>query len=206
MPNNWYASGIDAALNGEIDWDTNTIKLLLCTSSYTPNRATHDYRDDLTNEVAATGGYSTGGVTLASCTCAYVAANSWGVSRANATAYTVGEVVRPATGNGFLYQCIVAGTSAGSIPTYPTTIGGTVTDGGVTWECVGAGAVMLDAADAQWAASTITARYGVIYKDTGTPATSPLIALIDPGGNVTSSGGNFDVPWSPAGIVSVIIP
>ena len=46
-----------------------TIKVALCTSSYTPNQDTHDYFDDITNEVANGNGYTTGGAALASKTC-----------------------------------------------------------------------------------------------------------------------------------------
>jgi len=49
--------------NKEIDLDTNTIKVALCTSTYTPNQNTHDYFDDITNEVSGTG-YTAGGATL----------------------------------------------------------------------------------------------------------------------------------------------
>lgn len=49
--------------NGSIDLDTDTIKVMLVTSSYTPDKD-HDKRDDITNEVSATG-YTTGGATLA---------------------------------------------------------------------------------------------------------------------------------------------
>src|SRR5574344_732199 len=35
------------------------------------------------------------------------------------------------------------------------------------------------ASDVSWAASTITARYAILYKDTGNPADSTLIAAID---------------------------
>jgi len=48
---------------------TQTIKVALTTSSYTFNQETHDYFDDITNEVSGTG-YTAGGATLASKTCA----------------------------------------------------------------------------------------------------------------------------------------
>ncbi len=51
--------------NGSIDLDTDTIKVMLVTSSYSPNIDTHDKRDDVTNEVANGNGYTTGGATLA---------------------------------------------------------------------------------------------------------------------------------------------
>lgn len=40
------------------------IKCALTTSSYTVNQETHDYFDDITNEVANGAGYTTGGVAL----------------------------------------------------------------------------------------------------------------------------------------------
>lgn len=52
-----------------------------------------------------------------------------------ATAYVVGDVREPATPNGFVYICIVAGTTGSGVPTYPTNLGGTVIDGTVTWRC-----------------------------------------------------------------------
>lgn len=55
--------------------------------------------------------------------------STWTVSHA----YTVGEVVKPTTRNGHLFQAQTSGTSAGSEPTWPTTAGATVTDSGVTW-------------------------------------------------------------------------
>lgn len=59
-------------------------------------------------------------------------------SRANTTAYALGDYVVPAAPNGFFYKATAAGTSGGSVPTYPTVIGDTVVDGTVTWTCAGA--------------------------------------------------------------------
>lgn len=67
-----YGSLISKAFNKEIDFDTDTIKVALVTSSYTPDQDTHDYWDDVSaNEVANGNGYTTGGVTLASKTVTY---------------------------------------------------------------------------------------------------------------------------------------
>ncbi len=52
--------------NKEIDWDTDTIKVALVTSSYTPNQDTHDYWDDVSSNEATGTGYTAGGATLAS--------------------------------------------------------------------------------------------------------------------------------------------
>lgn len=59
-------------------------------------------------------------------------------------AYTVGDVVKPTTRNGHLYQAKTTGTSGGSQPTFPTTAGGTVVDSGVTWLEFGIDAVYDD--------------------------------------------------------------
>ncbi len=56
---------LDNTTNGRIDWDTDTIKVMLVTSSYTPNFDTHNFADDVTSEVSGTG-YTAGGATLAS--------------------------------------------------------------------------------------------------------------------------------------------
>lgn len=56
------------------------------------------------------------------------------------TAYVLGDWVEPTTPNGFVYKCTAAGTSGGSEPTWPTTEGGTVVDGTVTWTCYAIGA------------------------------------------------------------------
>ncbi|RBO87010.1 hypothetical protein [Nocardia puris] len=65
-----YGLALRSIVNKEIDWDTDVIKVMLCTSSYTPNQDTHAYKSDITNEVTGTG-YTAGGATLGSCTATY---------------------------------------------------------------------------------------------------------------------------------------
>lgn len=201
----FYRNALAKVFNKEIDFDTDTLKVMLCTSAYTPNLDTDAYKSAVTNEVAGTG-YTATGAVLASPTIAYVPANSYGTQRANSTAYTAGQIVRPASGNGFLYQCSTAGTSGGSVPTYPTAIGQTVTDGTAVWTCVGSGILVLDAADTSWTTATITARYAVIYDwSPATDATRPLIALINFGADMTSTAGTFLITWDNSGIAYVLI-
>lgn len=113
-------------MNGGIDLDTDTIKVALVTSSYTPDIDAHEDFADVTNEVSGTG-YTAGGETL-----------TVTVSQDN------------------------------------TNDRGTV-----------------DADDVTWSTATITARGAVIYKDTGTPATSLLICYVDFGSDKTSTAGDF---------------
>ena len=51
--------------------------------------------------------------------------------------YAAGAFVRPTTANGFRYQAGSGGTSGTTEPTWPTTIGDTVTSDGITWTCAG---------------------------------------------------------------------
>ena len=56
--------------------------------------------------------------------------------------------------------------------------------------------VLFDADDTEWTGATITdARYGIVYKDTGNDATSPLVGYIDFGENKSVSGGTFKIQW-----------
>ena len=48
-----------------LDLDSDTIKIMLVTSSYTPDFGAHDFKADVTNEVSGTG-YTAGGNTLGS--------------------------------------------------------------------------------------------------------------------------------------------
>ncbi len=53
--------------------------------------------------------------------------------RANSTAYAAGAYMRVAAHAGVIFECTTAGTSAGSAPTFDTTVGNTTTDGTVVW-------------------------------------------------------------------------
>jgi hypothetical protein len=135
-----YASFPQKAMRAEIDFADDTIRVALCTSSYTPDQDNHDYFDDITNEVVGTG---------------YVAD---------------GEALASKTDN------------------------------------VASDVTTLDAADVTWSSSSITARYGIIYKDTGTASTSPLIGYIDFGEDKSSSDGDFTLTWNASGIITFTVP
>lgn len=127
-------------MNGGIDLDTDTIKVMLLTNSHTQDQDNHEFIDDVSaNEVSGTG-YSAGGATLAN-----------------------KAVTQDNTDNEGVF----------------------------------------DADDVTWGSSSITARYAAIYKDTGTPGTSPIIAIIDFGSDKTSSSGNFTISWNAEGILNL---
>ncbi len=126
--------------HGDFTGET-TLKCLLCTSTYTPNQDTHNFHDDITNEVAATGNYSTGGEIMTT--------------------------------------------------TNPTVSGRVTT---------------FDTADTTWSASTITARYAVIYDYTGgSSATNPLVCHIDFGENKSSENGTFQLTYNGSGIFTITV-
>lgn len=56
-------------------------------------------------------------------------------ARAPSTAVAQDTGCEPATRNGYLYRATTAGTTGSSTPTFPTTLGATVSDGSVVWEC-----------------------------------------------------------------------
>lgn len=130
-----------SVFNKEIDFDSDTIKVALVTSSYSPSQDNHDYWDDVVANEASGTGYTAGGATLANKTVTYDA---------------------------------------------------------------GTNKTTFDADDVSWAASTITARYAVLYDSTpGTNATRPLVAYVDFGSDQSSSSGTFTVSWSASGIFTV---
>lgn len=203
-PVKWYLHGLRAYLAGEADYDANDIRLALASSSYTPTTAHNFWDDVVANEVTGSG-YTANGTALGSKTVTVTepaSATAWAAT----TAYAVGDVRRPVSSNGHLYKAIVAGTSAGSEPTWPTTADLQVVDSGVTWREIGRGQVALSAATVTWTTGdpgTLTARWGVIYNRTpATDATRPLIAYVDFTADQTASnGGALSVSWDARGIL-----
>lgn len=127
-------------MNGGIDLDTDTIKVMLLTSSYTPDQDNDEYIDDVSANEVSGDGYDAGGKALES-----------------------KSVTQDNTDNEGVF----------------------------------------DAADLTWSSSTITARYAVIYKDTETPGTSPIICVVDFGEDKVSSAGDFTIQWAAEGILNL---
>jgi len=159
-----------------IDYLSDTMKCALYTNVDTPNLDTEEVYS-ATNEVVGTG-YTAGGNTLASKTITYTAANSWGTPWAGTTAKEVGDIVRPTSGNGHLFRCVVAGTTHSVEPTWVVTPQRETAEGAgaVRWVEVGRGITQMDCDDLSWVTATFTARWGKIYKSGGG---NPLMALLD---------------------------
>ena len=63
-----------------------------------------------------------------------------------------------------------------------------------------------DAADAEWANSTITARIAVVYDDTpAAAADKKLLLWVDFGENKSSEAGTFKIQWHASGIFTVTV-
>lgn len=63
-----------------------------------------------------------------------------------------------------------------------------------------------DADDVQWASSTITARYAVLYDDTpAAAADKKLLLWVDFGADKSSENGTFKIQWAAGGIFTVTV-
>lgn len=71
MASKLYGQFLSQALNKEIDWDTDTIKVALLSNSYTPDQDAHNYLDDVVSYEVTGTGYTAGGATLANKTNSY---------------------------------------------------------------------------------------------------------------------------------------
>lgn len=103
----FYDSFVERIADGGHDLDTNTFKVQLHTSSYTPSAA-HAQLSDLTNEVANGNGYTTGGATLASVT--------WGQTGGTAT-FDAADTAWTASGGSITarYAVLYDDTSVGDL-------------------------------------------------------------------------------------------
>ncbi len=54
----WYVNAFEAAFNKEIDYLADEIPVSLHTATYTPNQDTHDFFNDLTNQLSTANGYT----------------------------------------------------------------------------------------------------------------------------------------------------
>lgn len=194
----WYRQARVLAWTSAVNWNTDNIVVTQHTSSYTPNLDTDAFVSNLTGEVLTGNGYTQGGIALSGKTVTYTPANSWTAQWGPATAYLLGQIVRPQNGNGALFQCVVAGTSGSVTPVWPA-YGQDVTDGTVTWLNIGAGIVTWNAASITWPGYSASFRYLVVSdRQNASPAAQPLLGLLDMGTTTTGSNGNFNVPWAPA--------
>jgi hypothetical protein len=76
MASKIYGQMILRAFNGEIDWDSNTVKVALLNSSYTPNQDTHVTLDQVQSAEVTGTGYTAGGATLTGKTATYDGASN----------------------------------------------------------------------------------------------------------------------------------
>ena len=76
MASKLYGQFISKAMNKEIDWDSDTIKVALVTNAYSPDQDGHAYWSSVVgNEVSGTG-YTAGGITLSNRSNTYNAATN----------------------------------------------------------------------------------------------------------------------------------
>ncbi len=70
-----YGKFVENLVKKQIDLVNDTIKVMLCTSSYTPDQDAHEHKADVTNEITGAG-YTAGGVALANKTVTYTGATN----------------------------------------------------------------------------------------------------------------------------------
>ena len=63
----------------------------------------------------------------------------------------------------------------------------------------------LDGADVTWTALTATYRYAVIRVDTGSSATSPVVAWVDFGADQAASGIDVTLQWDATGFFRLLV-
>jgi hypothetical protein len=87
-----YGSFLKKALNKEIDWDSDDIRVALVTSSYTPDQDAHDYWDDVVANEASGTGYTANGSSLSTKTITYTGASNLITMDADDVSWTTSTV------------------------------------------------------------------------------------------------------------------
>jgi hypothetical protein len=67
----FYGNVFVSAFNKEIDFNSDTIKVVLLDNTHTPSQDAHNYLDDVIGDEVVGTGYTTGGITLPSPTMTY---------------------------------------------------------------------------------------------------------------------------------------
>lgn len=94
----FYESFREYIADGTIDLDTDTFKVTLHTSSYTPNAGTHTVYADLTNELSTANGYTNTGQALGTVT--------WGHTGGTAT-FNADDTIWTASGGSIVARYAV---------------------------------------------------------------------------------------------------
>jgi hypothetical protein len=135
----------------------------------------------------------------------------------------LGNLVYPTVDNGLCYKAIVAGTTAGTQPTWPTTIGEVIADGTVTWLCMPKVIAEMElqlfarlevvSMSGQWAPELTIYTHDNAFGGTHHPATLNLgverqsaNASIQSMPGVSGIGTGFKWPEAPVGDITVISP
>lgn len=92
---------------------------------------------------------------------------------------------------------------SGEVTGFGYSAGGQVLQGKALTRDDANNAVIFDADDLTWTLSTFTARAALIYKNTGSPATSPLLAYIDFEDDLEAAGEDFTIEWHADGILTL---
>lgn len=71
-----YGGFLQSVMNKEVDLDSDSIKVMLVTSSYTPNQDTHRYRSSVVANEVSGSGYTAGGSALSNKSVSYSAGNN----------------------------------------------------------------------------------------------------------------------------------
>lgn len=106
--------------NKEVDWDSDTLKCMLTTATYTPDQDAHQYKSDVSNEVTGTG-YTAGGATLASPTVTYTGATNVLMLDAGDATWSSSSITLPANGSAVIYDSTPATDATRPLICYQTT-------------------------------------------------------------------------------------